>query len=415
MKNHALLERPALKAHASHGTGGRHKHSAAAGVTRPRSWTAAFPRMWQFAVEHLILLPLGALVALVWSNLEPESYYRATYPIAFAVNDVAMVFFFALITKEVVEATAPGGVLHPLRRALLPMVASIGVLLAPALPFIGAAYAFDEPLLTRAWLIPSAVDVALAYFAARLIFRPTHPVIPFLLLLAISTDALALVLLAVLYPVRPLDPLVAAVLMGLALGSAFALRRQRIRSFWPYLLIGGGLSWSALYWGGLHPVLALVPILPFMPHAARDPGFFVDARPGARDALSQFERWFRYPVQAALFFFGLVNAGVLMRAVEIGVWTVPIATLVGRPAGVLIGVALAVAAGLHLPARVGWRELVIVGLVASAGFTVALYMAGAALGPGQLLAEIRLGVILALAGLPLAVLAARVLKVGRFG
>jgi hypothetical protein len=52
--------------------------------------------------------------------------------------------------------------------------------------------------------------------------------------------------------------------------------------------------------------------------------------------------------------------------------------------------------------------------VASAGFTVALYMAGAALGPGQLLAEVRLGVILALAGLPLAVLAARMLKVGRF-
>ena len=34
-----------------------------------------------------------------------------------------MVFFFALITKEVVEATAPGGVLHPWRRALLPVIA----------------------------------------------------------------------------------------------------------------------------------------------------------------------------------------------------------------------------------------------------------------------------------------------------
>ena len=37
-----------------------------------------------------------------------------------------MVFFFALMTKEVVEATAPGGVLHPWRRALLPVIAAIG-------------------------------------------------------------------------------------------------------------------------------------------------------------------------------------------------------------------------------------------------------------------------------------------------
>ena len=66
-------------------------------------------------------------------NSAPESYFRFTYAISFAVNDVAMVFFFALMTKEVVEATAPGGVLHPWRRALLPVVASIGATAVPAL------------------------------------------------------------------------------------------------------------------------------------------------------------------------------------------------------------------------------------------------------------------------------------------
>ena len=67
--------------------------------------------------------PLGVLLALAWVNIEPESYYRVTFAIAFAVNDVAIALFFALITKEVVEATAPGGVLHPWRRAMLPVVA----------------------------------------------------------------------------------------------------------------------------------------------------------------------------------------------------------------------------------------------------------------------------------------------------
>ena len=58
-------------------------------------------------------MPLGAVIALVWVNTAPESYYAFTSAMSFAVNDVAMVLFFALMTKEVVEATAPGGVLHP--------------------------------------------------------------------------------------------------------------------------------------------------------------------------------------------------------------------------------------------------------------------------------------------------------------
>src|SRR5881394_2972815 len=83
------------------------------------------PRLSRFAVEHLLLLPLGALIALVWVNTAPESYYTFTLAIAFSVNNVAMLLFFALMTKEVVEATAAGGVLHPRSRALLPIVASL--------------------------------------------------------------------------------------------------------------------------------------------------------------------------------------------------------------------------------------------------------------------------------------------------
>ena len=69
------------------------------------------------------------------------------------------------------------------------------------------------------------------------------------------------------------DPVAStAGLMAVALATSFALRRRRVSIFWPYVTIGGALSWSALYAGGLHPALALVPIIPFLPHAARDPG-----------------------------------------------------------------------------------------------------------------------------------------------
>ena len=74
---------------------------------RRRIWGAAVPRLSLFAAEHLLLLPLGAAIALVWANTGPESYFRFSYAAAFVVNDVAMVFFFGLMTKEVVQATAP--------------------------------------------------------------------------------------------------------------------------------------------------------------------------------------------------------------------------------------------------------------------------------------------------------------------
>ena len=202
--------------------------------------------------------------------------------------------------------------------------------------------------------------------------------------------------------------------MAVALGVAFALRRARVRSFWPYLLGAGSVSWFAFFWSGLHPALALVPIVPFLPHAARDPGFFVDARPTARDALSQFEVWWRYPVQVTLFFFGLVNAGVPLHALEPGTWGLPIAVIVGKPLGILLAAGAALAAGLHLPQRVGWRELIVVGFTAAIGFSIGLFFCAALLPPGQLRSETSMGVLLSLAGAPLAFVAARLLRVGRF-
>ena len=384
-------------------------------MTKKRRWHAAVPRLSEFAVEHLLLLPVGALIALGWANVAPESYYRFTYAIAFAVNDVAMVFFFAVMTKEVVEATIPGGVLHPWRRALLPVIAALGATVLPALIHTRIVDAFfDEPILALGWPVAFATDLALAYFIARVIFRPQHPAIPFVILLAIASDALGFAVLAFYSPLREMHLVTGGVLMLIAIVVAGGLRRARVTSFWPYLIAAGGLSWYALFRGGLHPALALVPIMPFLPHAARDPGFFVDASPDARDTLSQFEVWWRYPAQIALFFFGLVNAGIPLRALEAGTLALPIAVLAGKPIGVIIAAGIALAAGLHLPQRIGWRELVVIGFSAAVGFSVGLFFCTALLPPGQLRSEISMGVVLSLAAAPAAVIAARLLRVGRY-
>ena len=383
-------------------------------MARARRWRSAVPRLSRFALEHLLMLPLGAIIALVWVNTAPESYFRFALAIAFAVNDIAMVFFFAVITKEVVEATAPSGVLHPWRRALLPVVAAVAATSVPALLHIGIVEALDEPMLAIAWPVTFATDLAVSYFIARIIFGGRHPVIPFLLLIGIASGVFGFVAVAVFNPMRDLHLGIGALLLVVAMGIASGLRRARVRSFWPYVLAGGSASWWALFLAGFDPALALVPIMAFLPHATRDPGFFVDAPPDARDTLNKFEIWWRHPAQVALFFFGLVNAGVPFRALEAGTWGLPIAVIAGKPVGVLIGAGIAVAAGLHLPHRLGARELAVVGFIAAIGFSVGLFFCTALLPPGQLRSEISMGVLLSVAAAPMALTSAKVLRVGRF-
>jgi NhaA family Na+:H+ antiporter len=384
------------------------------GRPRRRGWKSAFPRLSQFALEHLLLLPLGAGAAMIWVNEWPESYFQFSYAAAFVVNDIALTFFFALMMKEVVEATAPGGVLHPWRRGLLPVIAAIGVAAIAAQLHIRIAEQFDEPMLSTGWPITFATDVAFSYFIARLIFRPHHPAIPFLILLAIASDAFGFVAVALFNPTRDLHLGVGAILLLVAMTMASGMKRKRVRSFWPYLAAPGSLSWFALYWSGLHPAIALVPIMPFLPHAARDPGFFVDAKPGDKDTLSQFEVFWRYPAQIALFFFGLVNAGVPFGALEEGTWALPLAVLIGKPIGLLLAAGLAVVGGLHLPRQLGWKDLTVIGFIAAMGFSVGLFFCSALFPPGQLRSEMSMGVLLTLIGGLLALVACRIFRVGRF-
>jgi len=366
-----------------------------------------------FAVDHSLVLPLGAAIALIWANTFAASYAAVAHALEFPINDIGMAFFFALAAKEVVEATGKGGALHTWRRAALPVAAAIGGMAGPAAIYVIATAWMKQPALARGWAIPCATDIAFSFIVAKAIFR-RHPAIPFLLLLAIADDALGLVILAIFYPVGDLHLALGAALIGAALGVSYVLRRRRVRIFWPYILVGGGLSWAALFVGGLHPALALVPIMPFLPHAARDPGLFVEAPPHARDTLSDFEHWWKYPVQVVLFFFGLADAGVRLEEIGAGTWVVLGAIAAGKPIGISIAVALALLTGLTLPQRLSQRDILVVGFVAGIGFTVALFFATAAFPPGAVLSQTKLGALLSVASAGLAVGAAWLLRVGRF-
>lgn len=371
---------------------------------------ATVARVVRFVFDNSILLLAGTVMAVVWANLDTAGYDRATHPLHFLVNDVGMVFFFALAAKEVFEATLPGGPLASLRQAASPLAAAVGGMAAPAAIFVALAAWIGPASLARGWAIPCATDIAFSAMVARLVFPVGHAAIPFLLLLAIADDAMGLIILAVFYPSGTLSFAALGLLGSAALLLAWWLRRRRTASFWPYVVGPGALSWAALYWGGFHPALALVPIVPFMPHSAKDLGLFDPAEEARTDTLSRFEHWWTRPVQVVLLLFGLVNAGVPVEQIGNGTYFVLAGLLFGKPLGIVVFAYGARLAGGRLPDGLELRDVVVVGIAAAIGFTVALFFATAAFPAGPLLAEAKMGALLSFAAAPLALLAARLLR-----
>ena len=387
---HQALTAPQLAVH--------HRRQSVAGRTSGR------------VVPHYLALPVGVLVALVWANVAPEPYFTVAQALAFPVNEIGMALFVGLIVQEIVEAVMPGGALHSWRRWSLPLIGAAGGIAGSAGVYLAWIHGHYETVLTTGWPIACAVDIAAAYYVLKTIL-PRSGALPFVLLLAIGSDLFGMLVVAPQFPTYA-TAAGGAALMLLALGIAGALRVMNVRSFWPYLTICGALSWLALYREGLHPAFALVPIVPFLPHEPRRLDLLAD--PPDDDAVHHFEHEWNVLVQVVLLLFGLVNGGVLLRGYDTGTWALLLAALVGRPVGIVAAVGLAVAAGWRLPARLGWRQLVVTALAASSGFTFALFFATGILSTGPVLAQLTIGALGTAAGSLLALGGAKVLRIGRF-
>jgi NhaA family Na+:H+ antiporter len=362
-------------------------------------------------IDNFLLLPIGVAAALAWANTDALSYFRFAHALRFAVNDVAMALFVGLMTEEALEAVMPGGALHFWRRTLLPVVAAAGSVLGATAVYVLYLRVHSEFMLLEAWPVAAAQDVALAYFIAKAIFGDRRGPVGFLLVIAIVTDAVAVVAMALWYPAHPERLPLAAGLMAVAIFIAATLRAARVDRLWVYLVTSGAVSWFACYWGGMQPALALVPVVPFLPHRSRHVGLSAEAQ---RATPRRFAHIFRHTVQVVLLFYGLVNGGVVFGGEMPGAVAVLLAALVGRPAGILASVALAWMAGLRLPVRLHWRELIVVSLATSGGFTFALFFAASIIPAGPLLNELKLGALSTVVSAALAAVAARLLRVGRF-
>ncbi|HUH65570.1 MAG TPA: Na+/H+ antiporter NhaA [Syntrophales bacterium] len=371
--------------------------------------------------EFSVPLLCGVVMALIWANRAPESYARFLYdrflgPISFhfLTNNIFMVFFFGIAAVEITQSLLPGGDLHPIRKSVNPLLATLGGVVGPALVYLTLNHFIGSADLHRGWGIPTATDIAFAWLTARILFGNSHPAISFLVLLAVADDGIGLAIIAIFYPnpLLPVEPLwLFLTLAGMVV--AYLLRRGRVKSYWPYILMGGGLSWAGLFQAHLHPALALVFIIPFLPHAPFETKHMFEDNPADHSTGALFEHEWKVIVDFGLFLFGLANAGVEFSSVGTATWLVLAALLVGKTAGIYSLGYLAYKLGFPLPQGMHKKELAVVGIIAGFGFTVALFVAGEAFVDPAHRGAAKMGAMLSCSSALIAMIAAKLLKVRR--
>ena len=371
--------------------------------------------------EFSVPLLFGVAVALIWANLEPEGYRHfnqapllGSLSFHFVTNELFMVLFFAMAAVEITQSCLPGGDLHPLRKAVNPLLATLGGVVGPVLVYLTLNVLIGTPAFSRGWGIPTATDIALAWLVASVVFGRSHPAVSFLLLLAIADDAIGLGIIAIFYPDpgHPVAPQwLALTLAGMII--AFLLRRGKTQSYWPYLLLGGGLSWLGLFKAHVHPALALVFIVPFLPHASREDKHLFEEDPRDITPLASFEHEWKVVVDFGLFMFGLANAGVEFAAIGVATWLVLASLALGKTGGIFSMGLLGRRLGYPLPSQVGKKELLLVGMIGGLGLTVALFVAGEAFTDPLIQGAAKMGALLSAGSGLLAIIGGRIMQVRR--
>ncbi len=414
-----------------------------------KRWGGLFPRVGPEIDRFLrgeevaaFSLLLGFVAAMLWANLS-ALFYQGFWqnelsigvagavfrmPLHHLVNEILMTGFFFVAGLEVRRQVASGE-LQTLRQAALPLAAAAGGMILPALIcWVCVRQAPAE--FRQAWAVPMATDIAFALAAALMLgkrFIPAAQV--FLLALAVSDDIGAVFVLGFFFS------------HGFAWGGllyVFAamllmwmMRSLGARRLGWYLAIPLPLAWWGFHVTGVHPVLSGVLVAVLVPTegspiplrqssvASGEEVSEHDSHPDT--ALTRrFDRAkLDYlvgvsPLQRAMsafqplvstfvvFLFALANAGVTFRGLYVGPgvgWVnvgVLVGLMVGKPFGILGASELVIRLGL-CPRPVGMTPIMIlvVGMIAGIGFTVANFTAVLAIPDAAALATIKVTITVA--------------------
>jgi NhaA family Na+:H+ antiporter len=372
-----------------------------------------------------LLLGLATLLALALSNSPVKSAFGSWWETTLGfqwgasslalslldwVNHGLLTIFFVVVGLEIKREFTVGH-LSTFRSGALPVIAALGGIVLPAVIYASIAPAE----LRHGWGIPIGTDTA---FAVALIVllgdRVPVELRVFLTAAVIMDDIVAIVVIALFYS----GEISSAYLLagGAVTAVLVVLNRVGVYGALPYAVCGVVL-WFFLHEAGLHATLAgviLALLIPTRPPAnlnallaqaatvihLEDRHTGEAMRPGpsepalrALDAiharidspadklLRSVEPWSSYLV---LPIFALANAGVTWSSEVFSghgrlMWAIALGLVVGKSVGIVTAAWLAVKSGIaEKPAAYSWRHLCGAGALGGIGFTMSLFIAGAA-------------------------------------
>ena len=299
-----------------------------------------------------------ALQGLRDSHL-PISWLGLDLSVGHWVTDGLLAIFFFLAAIELKHELAHGE-LDSARKALVPTIAAVGGVIAPAAIFLLMVPDRD---LSKGWPIPTATDIAFALGALALVGRALPSRIRALLLaLAVIDDLIAILIIAFFFTddLRPL-PLIAAVPVVLVFG--WLSRRARSAPIAGLLIVLGIAAWVLVHLSGIHATIAGVAL-----------GLIMAGKSGGRTrhALEPWSNGIILPV------FAFVAALVVLPSVGIGelspvFWAIIVALPVGKLIGITGGAVVANRFASKRQ-RIPLGDIVAVAGLGGIGFTVSLLM-----------------------------------------
>jgi NhaA family Na+:H+ antiporter len=391
-----------------------------------------------------ILLLVSAVVAMAWANSPwRESYfafwhlpvtvgvgpYVMTHSLGHWVNDALMVIFFFVVGLEIKRELLIGE-LSSLRQAMLPIMAAIGGMVVPAGLYALLNAGGDG---APGWGIPMATDIAFAIGVLTLLGpRAPFGLKVFLTAFAIVDDLGAVLVIAFFYTAQL--SWVSLAVAGVITALLATLNLWNVRSPIPYVLLGIGL-WLAVLSSGIHATIAGVVLALTIPsRPGIDPMTLLDRgrayldrlqatpdRPSGRltaeqqaivqeleDACDQVESpmqqlehrlhpWVTFFIMPV---FALANAGVTISdEMSLG-HPVALGVILGLVLGKQIGITLfswvSVRLGLAaLPSETTYRHIYGAAWLGGIGFTMSLFVASLAFGPGVYLEISKVGILTA--------------------
>jgi len=351
-----------------------------------------------------ILLLLFATLALITVNSPLNSlYYDIKYtdvPISLGefnftktishwVNDGLMAIFFFVIGLELKREILEGE-LSSFDRMVLPAIAAIGGMVAPAIIYV--LININNPENMSGWAIPTATDIAFS-LAVLLIIGKNVPLSlkVFLLSLAIIDDLGAVLIIAFFYTAQISGTYL--IYSSIVFVLLILINRMGINKMYVYMILGVFL-WYFVLKSGVHATIAGVLLATTIPNTSNN-GLEHSMLKDLEHKLHNFVGILVLPIFA--FFnsdinFADVTLSSIYSPLSLGVI---LGLLLGKPIGITLFTYVGMKTNLfNLPENVTIKDVFGLSLLCGIGFTMSLFINGLAFTDPVLIDSSKLGIFI---------------------